>query len=188
VNKGAYPTCYQWGASLLHDLITTIRPDVVITSELASETSLAHPTESPQASADVGAGMATYWRQLQDHGIGVVAIRETPITAGLNGPACVAKNGADTQACAVPKAKAVLPDPPTSYADRDLGGTVPVIDMNSLICGPALCPAVVGNVLVYMDSHHLTQSYAQTLAPYLHDKLKSVLPKALPPGKLAAVS
>jgi peptidoglycan/LPS O-acetylase OafA/YrhL len=188
VNKGAYPTCYQWGASLMNDLITTIRPDVVITSELASQTSLAHPKDSPQASADVGAGMATYWRQLQDHGIGVIAIRETPITSGLTPAACVAKKGASAQACAVPKSKAVLPDPPSSYADRDLGGTVPVINMNSLICGPSLCPAVVGNVLVYMDSHHLTQSYAQTLTPYLRDKLTGVLAKTLPPAKQAAVS
>jgi peptidoglycan/LPS O-acetylase OafA/YrhL len=187
VNKGAYPTCYQWGVSLLHDLVTTVQPDVVITSELASETSLAHPKDGPQASADVGAGMATYWRQLQDHGIGVIAIRETP-TPALNAPACVAKHGADTQACAVPKSKAVLADPPTTYADRDLGGTVPVINMNSLICGPALCPAVVGNVLVYMDSHHLTQSYAETLAPYLRGKLTGVLAKTLPATKQAAAS
>jgi hypothetical protein len=100
----------------------------------------------------------------------------------------VAKNGSSAQACSVSKAVAVAADPPTSYADRDLGGTVPVINMNSLICGPALCPAVVGNVLVYMDSHHLTQSYAQTLTPYLHDKLKVALPKALPAGKQSALS
>jgi hypothetical protein len=188
VNKGAYPTCYQWGVSLLHDLITTVKPDVVITSELASETSLAHPKDGPQASAEVGAGMATYWRQLQDHGIGVIAIRETPITAGLNPPACVAKHATDEQACAVPKGKAVLPDPPSTYADRDLDGTVPVINMNSLICGPAVCPAVVGNVLVYMDSHHLTQSYTETLAPYLRGKLTGALAKTLPAASQAAGS
>ena len=187
VNKGAYPTCYQWGVSLLSDLITTVRPDVVITSEIASETSLAHPASGPQASADVGAGMATYWRQLQDHGIGVIAMRETPIT-GMNDPACVAKYGMDTQPCAVPTSKAVSTDPPSTYANRDLGGTVPVINMNSLICGPALCPAVVGNVLVYMDSHHLTQSYAQTLTPYLRDKLTGVLDKTLPAAKRSALS
>ena len=60
--------------------------------------------------------------------------------------------------------------------------------MNSLICGPALCPAVVGNVLVYMDSHHLTQSYAETLAPYLRGKLTGVLAKTLPATKQAAAS
>jgi peptidoglycan/LPS O-acetylase OafA/YrhL len=178
VNKGAYPTCHAWGASVLHDLVTTIRPDVVITSELASMTSLAHPANGAQASADVGDGMATYWRQLQAHGVGVIAIRETPLT-GLNGPDCVAQYGADAPACSVPRSKAEAPDEPISYAERAVGGTVPVIDMNSLICGPAACPAVVGNVLVYMDDHHLTQSYAQTLAPYLRGKLTGALARAL---------
>jgi peptidoglycan/LPS O-acetylase OafA/YrhL len=179
VNKGAFPTCHQWGVSVLHDLVTTIRPDVVITSELGSTTSLAHPAPSSQASKDVGDGMATYWRQLQEHGIGVIAIRETP-QIGLNGPDCVAQYGAAGPACSVPRSEAEGADWPISYADRTVGGTVPVIDMNSLICGPVSCPAVVGNVLVYMDSHHLTQSYAQTLAPYLRGKLTGALAKALP--------
>jgi hypothetical protein len=179
VNKGAYPTCHQWGARVLHDLVTTIRPDVVITSELGTTTSLAHRTSGAQASADVGAGMATYWQQLQDHGIGVVAIRETPIEE-LDGPDCVAQYGANAQACSVPRSQAEATGQPISYADRTLHGTVPVIDMTSLICGPTRCPAEVGNVMVFFDSHHLTQAYSRTLAPYLHEKLTGALAKALP--------
>jgi hypothetical protein len=184
VNKDAYSSCSQWGASVLHDLITTVRPDVVITSELASQASLAHPNGGPQSAAEVGAGMATYWRQLQENHIGVIAMRETP--DNVDGPTCVATYRPSV--CTVSRAVAIPAGPPTSYADRDLGCTVPVIDMNSLICGPTMCPSVVGNVLVYQDTHHLTQQYSQTLAPYLHDKLKTVLPKVLPPGKQAAVS
>jgi hypothetical protein len=43
--------------------------------------------------------------------------------------------------------------------------------MNDLICGPKSCRAAVGNVLVYFDTHHLTQTYSQTLAPYLKSRL-----------------
>jgi hypothetical protein len=46
--------------------------------------------------------------------------------------------------------------------------------MNSLICGRVKCPAVVGNVLVYQDSHHLTSTYALTTAPYLETRLLKV--------------
>ncbi len=46
--------------------------------------------------------------------------------------------------------------------------------MNSLICGPVNCPPVVGNVLVYQDSHHLTSTYALTTAPYLEQDLLKV--------------
>jgi hypothetical protein len=43
--------------------------------------------------------------------------------------------------------------------------------MNSLICGRIKCRAIVGNVLVYQDSHHLTSTYALTTAPYLEQRL-----------------
>jgi len=177
VVKGAYPTCHQWGATVLNQLITTIQPDVVIATGSADATTLAHPAPGPQAAAEVGAGMAQYWGQLESHGIPVIGIRETPIT-GLDEPACVAKNGPAAPSCSVPRPVALPPDPPTSYAARDLGGTVPVIDMSSLICSPATCPPVVGNVMVYMDSHHMTQSYAQTLAPYLRSRLGTALAAA----------
>jgi peptidoglycan/LPS O-acetylase OafA/YrhL len=177
VVKGAYPTCHQWGATVLGDLITKIRPDVVIATGSANPGTMAHPGGGPQARAEVGAGMADYWGQLEAHGIPVIAIRETPDT-GMDEPACVSKNGPADASCSVPRAAALPPDPPTSYAARDLGGKVPVIDMNSLICAPATCAPVVGNVMVYMDSHHLTQSYGQTLAPFLRNRLGAVVAAA----------
>jgi hypothetical protein len=88
----------------------------------------------------------------------------------------VAKYGPAGSKCTLSRAKAVDADPPTSYAAKALGGKVPVIDMNSLICGQAQCSPVVGNVLVYMDSHHLTQSYGITLAPFLEQRLLAASP------------
>jgi hypothetical protein len=42
-----------------------------------------------------------------------------------------------------------------------------VVDANSLICGRQECAPVVGNVLVYSDSHDLTWPYSKTTAPFL---------------------
>ena len=36
------------------------------------------------------------------------------------------------------------------------------------------CPPIVGNILVYQDSHHLTGAYALTTAPYLEKRLLKV--------------
>ena len=174
VNKGAYPTCYQWGVTVLHDLTATIRPDLVIASGLATQPTLAYPRNSSQSRADLGAGMATYWGALQKQGIPVIGIRETPVMS-KDEPACVTQYGAAASSCTEPRSAALPADPPTSYASRDLGGTVPVINMNALICAPATCSPVVGNVLVYMDSHHLTASFSATLSPYLKDKLLPVV-------------
>jgi peptidoglycan/LPS O-acetylase OafA/YrhL len=162
--------CHQWGATVLHNLLSTIRPDVVITSELPNTGSATHPKAGPQGYADVGAGMATYWTQLEDNGISVVPIRETP-TMGFTVPDCVAKYGRSSAKCAVPAAKAIVPEPPTTYATRDMAGKVKEVNMNDLICDQTTCRSVVGNVLVFFDSHHLTSSYSRTTAAYLMPRL-----------------
>jgi peptidoglycan/LPS O-acetylase OafA/YrhL len=165
-----YTACHSWGAAVVHDLETTIRPDVVITSDFPGEATVQHPKGGAAAQADIGAGMAQYWKQLEQHGISVVAIKESP-TMPINVPQCLAKHPTATDKCAIPTAKAILPDLPTVYAAKAAGGKVPLIDMNSLICGPASCPPVIGNVLVYQDNHHLTSAYTLTTAPYLEQRL-----------------
>jgi hypothetical protein len=62
------------------------------------------------------------------------------------------------------------------FAVKDAGGTVPLIDMTPLLCGPVSCPPVIGNVLVYQDTHHLTSAYTQTTAPYLEHQLLAASP------------
>jgi hypothetical protein len=108
---------------------------------------------------------------LESHGIRVVAIAETPEMASRAEPDCVLKYGRNAARCAVPVSVAIPPDPPTWFAARAMGGKVPVIDMNDLICGPLLCEPVVGNVLVFQDQHHLSSAYSQSLAPFLKQRL-----------------
>ncbi len=114
--------------------------------------------------------MARYWAQLEGHGISVVAIKESP-DAGINIPDCIANNPTALKNCTIPTSRAVKADVPTVYATEAAAGSVPLIDMNSLICGPVSCPPIVGNVLVYQDDHHLTSTYALTMAPYLENRL-----------------
>jgi peptidoglycan/LPS O-acetylase OafA/YrhL len=174
--SGPYTQCRRWGAAVLHDLTTTIRPDVVITSGRALTEPVDHPRVDAQARAEVGAGMAAYWGDLIHHGIAVIAIRETP-ELRLDPPTCLAKNIGDQVACGVPVATAIVADPPSSYAARALGGQVPVVNLDSLICGPQACDPVVGNVLVYFDSHHLTSAYGQTMAPFVRQRLLAASPE-----------
>jgi hypothetical protein len=47
--------------------------------------------------------------------------------------------------------------------------------MTDAICGPETCAPVVGNVLVWRDSHHLTASYSRTIAPALERALEPVV-------------
>jgi len=167
---GPYRECQQWGAAVEHELITTIHPDVVITSDLPGQGTPGYPSGGAAAQAEIGAGMSTYWKQLEAHGISVIAIKESPIP-WISVPACVSKHPDTLSDCTIPLSKAMRLPLPTTYATKDAGGTVPLIDMTSLICAHNECPAVVGNVLVYQDDRHLDSVYTATMAPYLEQRL-----------------
>jgi peptidoglycan/LPS O-acetylase OafA/YrhL len=168
--------CHQWGQTALNDLVTKIKPNVVITSGMPEDGSVGHQQLGPAAFKAEGAGEAQYWTDLENHGIDVVAIRETPYM-GTDEPDCLAKYGRNSPKCDLPAAKAILPDPPTVIASRDTGGKVQVINMNNFICGPQECKPVIGNVLVYLDGRHLTAAFGQTLTKYLAPRLLEAAPQ-----------
>ena len=43
----------------------------------------------------------------------------------------------------------------------------PVLRTRQWFCADSLCPAVVGNLLVYRDDNHMTMSYSRFVAPLL---------------------
>ena len=169
---GELTACQAWGAAVLHDLTTTIRPDVVITTDYPSLLSTpGHPVNaSPAAMAEIGAGMARYWTRLEAAGVSVTPIRETPDLVE-DVPTCVDEHPTDLARCDVPVSAAILPDSPVTDAAKLMNGKVTVVNANSLICGPKTCAPVVGNVLVFGDRHHLTGPYSTSTAPFLESLL-----------------
>jgi hypothetical protein len=55
-------------------------------------------------------------------------------------------------------------------AQEALDAGVTVIDPLPWVCG-AVCPVVLGNLLVYRDANHLTTVYARMLGPLLLSRL-----------------
>jgi peptidoglycan/LPS O-acetylase OafA/YrhL len=170
-NTGAdYASCHTWGQQAEQQLLTQIKPQVVITSDQPGLSTPQDQTGGATAQAEIGDGMNAYWQRLENHGISVIAIKESP-QVQIDMPSCVSQHTSDPSKCAVSASKAIKPDVPTVYATQRAGGAVPLIDMNGLICAHSSCPAIVGNVLVYQDNHHLTSTYALTTAPYLEQRL-----------------
>ena len=48
---------------------------------------------------------------------------------------------------------------------------VSVVDMDRFFCAADTCKTVLGGVVIYRDSHHMTATWATTLAPYLAREL-----------------
>ena len=84
---------------------------------------------------------------------------------------CLESSGAEPAGCGVSWSKAFDRDDPQVFAANTLDDTVQLLDMSDRFCAEGVCSPVVGNVVVYRDSHHMTASYAQLLAEELEERI-----------------
>ena len=65
-------------------------------------------------------------------------------------------------------------EPPWTHVP-DIPPNVRFLDIADRVCGPAFCPAVIGNVQVYLDDNHLTASYSTSMAPLVEGDILAAL-------------
>jgi peptidoglycan/LPS O-acetylase OafA/YrhL len=110
------------------------------------------------------AGFASAWNPMIERGATIVAIHDNPRSGQIK--KCVRQNPDDLELCRTKVG------PATSMVDwlyesaLEIPGVIPV-DLTDYFCGDEFCQGVIGGVLVVRDDHHLTTTYAETLAPYL---------------------
>lgn len=155
--------CTAWNAAVA-DKIAELRPDAVVT--IASRDVRTGLTEQTPA------GFVEQWRRLADLDIPVLAVRDNP-RFDYDVPDCVRQNGREDDPCGVDRDTVYAADPP--YTQLDVPPNVTFLDLADYVCDDTRCPAVIGNVLVYLDDNHLTASYATTLAPVIEDQVVSAV-------------
>ncbi|GAA4187864.1 acyltransferase family protein [Microbacterium oryzae] len=132
-----------------------------------------HSSDGRDADADVVSGMVSAWSARPDLDVPVIAILDNP-RLPADTIQCI-EDDPDTAAgrCGHPADVVMHDDGQVAAAERDPNATT--IDMSEFYCADGTCPAVIGGVVVYRDGHHLTATYAATLAPYLSDRLAAAL-------------
>jgi peptidoglycan/LPS O-acetylase OafA/YrhL len=168
-----YEECEVWRERALRRIETRERPALVVTSSLTTYRLLDGDRPlGPRASQEALArGYARSLRRLKRAAGRVVAIRDTPHPRG-DVPACVAEHLDDLRQCAFPRAEAFVPVPVERRA-VDAAPGVKLIDPTNRFCPGNLCPAVIGDVLVYRNSAHITATYSRTLAGWLGRRLRT---------------
>lgn len=160
-NKKPYTACADWNTNVIQEL-AALQPDIVFA-----------PSTRGDSGDDTPAGYVEQWRALDDLGLDVVAIRDTPWHHG-DVPECVEVNGADAEECAGSRAGYGLDRPAKVVSRTDIPDNVTFIDLSDYLCDEKSCPGVIGNVLVYHDAHHLTATYARSMAPYVGEAMSGV--------------
>ncbi|RNL86983.1 acyltransferase family protein [Halostreptopolyspora alba] len=165
----SYPQCQQWNQAVVEELVSEVEPDMVLTSSATQ--ARAHRADSEeQNTAMLAEGMAGLWAPLDAADIDIVAIRDTPKSLARI-PECVDRHTDDLHECARPESEALSEDDPQELAVAEYDAPADLVDLTDRFCVDENCPPVVGNVLVYRDSHHLTATYSRLLAPDLRDRL-----------------
>lgn len=103
-------------------------------------------------------------------GKNVLVLRDVP-NMTENVPDCLEREGEKTDACLFPR-KDVLPvDPLAEAAKRDDSGQIDLLDLSEVFCDESRCRSVVGGLIVYFDTGHMTATFSRTLVPLLEPAL-----------------
>ena len=165
-----YAACRTWGHAVLDRLTGPEKPTVVVTSGIRST---AYGPDGTEQVATMVAAYADYWTRLGRLGIPVVAIADTP-QPGLTAYACVLDHPDDFMTVC------------RGAWNRGSGGqalqvavaTVPtarLVDLNPWVCPQEQCWPVIGHVLVWRQSAHLTATYVETLSAVVDRELTAAL-------------
>lgn len=145
------------------------QPRVVITS--------AYRFSYPGRIETAAAGYDAMWALLRGMGADVVVLGDTPAPpTSPTIPECV--SGPDPASCGISRAAAVAtPDPLRAAADRDPNAAF--VDPTDAFCGTDRCPGVIGNVVVYRDSTHVSNTYMKSALPWLEVHLAPLIERDL---------
>jgi peptidoglycan/LPS O-acetylase OafA/YrhL len=157
----SFTSCDRWNEKAF-DVIKGLKPDAVITLG----TSTRARVEELPSSFIVG------WREFEAAGIPVIALRDT-FRTGEPVPECLERMGFDVVLCGGKRKNFFEQFPPTGLP---IPSNVRFIDTIDMFCGNVNCPAVIGDVLVYRDKSHITDTYAGVLTPFLEQRMRSAVP------------
>jgi peptidoglycan/LPS O-acetylase OafA/YrhL len=166
---GIDEACQHWNAQAYAALTGPHHPDLLLTSAA----SRAFSTDR----SDFVHAMHQVWSDVVAAGVALAVLRDTP-GPGIDIVACASAHREQLTRCAVPRDTAVTArfhDLRLVQDDAAIGLRLTFLDLTDAICPGDPCAAVIGGVLVYRDSHHLTASYALSLAPRLRAAIEKLV-------------
>jgi peptidoglycan/LPS O-acetylase OafA/YrhL len=133
--------------------------------------------EGPLEGDDTSASeMAEAWKRAIAAGSQVVAIADDP-RVPQEAQDCIERSEglADLEQCTFTREQAWAGHDSLPRAVELAGEGASLVDLGRVFCEGDTCPVVIGHVIVYRDSHHMTATFVKTLTPYLVAAIKAQL-------------
>ena len=178
--KREYTECARWRSAVIERLTSLGHLDAVVVGRWMDYRGLALDGKGrrigPEAvSATWQAGFGRTVRALAPVTNRVLVIRDTP-RPGQDVPTCLSRE-ASAAACDFPKASGTGLDSTLAAAEKAAApATVGFVDLTATLCPAEQCPVVApSGHIMFRDAHHLTSSYARTLAGPLGAAIEAAL-------------
>jgi peptidoglycan/LPS O-acetylase OafA/YrhL len=167
-----YPECPKWRSNAFPKLLAS-DADLVIMTQYSHRYNN-RPEGALISRAEWRDALARPAMQLLAAGKKVLFLGDIPIPRRLLDQ-CLASHPRNITTCNVSRAKGV--DSAENLLERDLAAQIGArfYDPTDWMCAGDVCPAVVGNMAVYLDTDHLNNTYSGSLAPYMSLLVKSLL-------------
>ncbi|MCH8562487.1 acyltransferase [Nesterenkonia sp. YGD6] len=155
--------CHEWNVDFF-DVLRERQPDLVVTPGSVVSREGGGPEK-------IEAGAPDRWLEIVETGSDLLLMRGTP-RPNDDVPECLA-GGRGALECG-PTFDTLAEKNPLNGID--LPESTVSVDMTEYICWEDACPAVIGDVAVYRDDSHLTNSYVESMVPMLEEQLKDRFP------------
>ena len=164
--------CDVWRRKAMRRILTEERPDLVIVSDSTGGRYQivrgGQRLDRRRSEPFLIAGFARTLRRLKRNGAEVAVIRDQPL-APFEPPDCVSQNLDQLNKCTFIGRRKRWHAYDFFGARRVAG--VKLIDPIRILCPRNRCPSVMGRVLVYRNTYHLSATFARTLTPWLEREL-----------------
>jgi len=173
-----YPECTTWNNTVISRLQKN-PPNLV----LISMSRWIYPANG--ARDNLAADGAALTRQIQKipAQTKVVIIQDPPLPTNVNVPSCLSSHLSDYRKCSFARSVGFGSSMGSRERTAAKATGAGLIILNDAICpGTGSCPAVINNMIVWRDAHHLTATFAATLGPAIDAQLVAILNGTAPPA------
>jgi len=172
---GPYTECDQWRLRALAR-IQKLRPAMVIMSGRFREGSPLDVVETAGPDQDWAAAWSETVERIRRMGAVPVVVQDTPV-ARFDVPRCLAAHPRAMTRCNLDVFKSLsLAQQRIVRAMVQVHGAT-VVDTTAWFCTPSVCPAVIGDTVVYRDDNHVTSAYSKRLGGLLNTELPELTRK-----------
>jgi hypothetical protein len=159
-------SCLLWSKRVKHALVARHVDAVVFAGYRFDRHFLISARPTARQLRVARAAILETWKSFRAAGIRVFVIEDVPGMRPDDDPACIARSQRRTDPCAMRRSRVVGSSLAATVAEAN-PSVATYVPLTQYFCDARLCHALIGGVVVYYDSHHMTTTFSKTLGPYV---------------------